>query len=75
MILEEALDDGIIKRNPAAKIKVPEPKRKPPKALSEDEAVRLAGILNEEGPNPLTVAKTLMLHGGLRKGEALGLDW
>ena len=75
MILEEALDDSIIERNPAAKIKVPEPKRKPPKALSEDEAVRLAEILNKEGPNPLTVAITLMLHGGLRKVEALGLDW
>lgn len=43
--------------------------------MSEDEAVRLAEILNEEGPNPLTVAITLMLHGRLRKGEALGLDW
>ena len=75
MILEEALDDGIIERNPAAKIKVPEPKRNPPKALSEEEAARLASILEQKGPNPLTVAIRLMLYGGLRKGEALGLDW
>ena len=75
MILEEALDDGIIERNPAAKIKVPEPKRNPPQALSEDEAARLARILGKKGPNPMTVAIRLMLYGGLRKGEALGLDW
>lgn len=75
MILEEAVNDGILDRNPAAKIKVAEPKRKSPKALSAEEAERLAALLDSEGPTPLTVAIRLMLFGGLRKGEVLGLDW
>lgn len=75
MILEEAVDDGILERNPAAKVKVAEPKRESPKALSAEEAERLASLLDEEGTTPLTVAIRLMLFGGLRKGEALGLDW
>ena len=75
MILEEAVNDGILDRNPAAKIKVAEPKRKSPKALSAEEAERLAALLDGEGPTPLTVAIRLMLFGGLRKGEVLGLDW
>ena len=75
MILEEAVDDGILERDPAAKVKVAEPKRESPKALSAEEAERLASLLDEEGPTPLTVAIRLMLFGGLRKGEALGLDW
>lgn len=75
MILEEAVDDEILARNPAAKIKVAEPKRKSPQPLSEDEAGRLTAIIEEKGATPLTVAIRLMLFGGLRKGEVLGLDW
>lgn len=75
MILEEAVNDEILARNPATKIKVAEPKRKSPKPLSEEEAGRLTTIIKENGITPLTVAIRLMLFGGLRKGEVLGLDW
>lgn len=75
MILAEAVDDEILARNPAAKIKVAEPKRKSPKPLSEEEAGRLTAIIENNGVTPLTAAIRLMLFGGLRKGEVLGLDW
>lgn len=49
MILEEAVNDEILARNPATKIKVAEPKRKSPKPLSEEEAGRLTTIIKENG--------------------------
>ena len=75
MVLESAVDDGILGRNPAARIQMPEPKKKEVKPLSPEEARRLAACLEREGVTPVTVAIRLMLNGALRKGEVLGLTW
>ena len=75
MVLEEATDDGILPRNPAAKVKVPEPKRKTPVSLTPDEAQRMCSLVTKEPLSSLDVAILLMLCGGMRKGEVLGLSW
>lgn len=74
-ILEDAVGDDLLQKNPAAKVKVAEPVRHPPKPLSKSEAMRLVDCLASSGLSSLVVAIWLMLFGGLRRGEALGLTW
>lgn len=74
-ILEDAVGDDLLQKNPATKVKVAEPVRHPPKSLSKSEATRLTACLASSALSSLVVAIRLMLYGGLRRGEALGLTW
>lgn len=74
-ILECAVDDDIIRRNPCKGISMPKPQGRERQALSLEEAQRLSGVLRSSAPSPQIVCTLLMLDCGMRKGEALGLEW
>ena len=74
-VLEHAVDNDLIAKNPCAKIKVPRPECKEREALSAEEASRLLGILLSLKPDAHITATLLMLDTGVRRGEALGLTW
>lgn len=74
-IMQEAVDNELIVRNPCNGIKLPKANVEARQSLSSDEAARLLSCLLHEGQSPGTVCTMLLLECGLRKGEALGLSW
>ena len=70
--LDGAVRDGLLARNPAALIARPGVKRTEARHLSADEVSRL---LKAAADSRHYVAMALIAATGLRKGEALGLDW
>jgi len=76
-VFEEALNLEMIPRNPVApvKVKAPRGREKAGRALEPAEVAALLKAL-EAHPDPRTaMALRLMLNLGLRRGEALGLQW
>ena len=74
-ILQEAVEDGFIERNPCRKISVPRPEGKEREPLSLEEAARFLTCLEDAELDSNIVAAYLMLMTGMRLGEALGLTW
>lgn len=74
-ILQDAVDNEIIDRNPCGPIKLPKPIYKERKPLSAEEASRFLDCLKREGFKPKAVGTTILLQCGLRRGEMLGLSW
>lgn len=74
-VLQEAVDNELIGRNPCNGIKLPKPNVEARQALSAEEAARLLSCLLAEEPSPGIACTLLLLECGLRKGEALGLSW
>lgn len=76
-ILDCAEAENIIAANPCRKLKdkVSCPTSSTRKSLSVDQAIRLAIDLKEAPRNGSIVAVWLALALGLRRGEALGLQW
>lgn len=76
-ILNSAVDDGIIAKNPCNSISVPRPKiQKERESLDKTEAKDLLEVLNEEGDDdPRILAVRIGLATGMRRGEVLGLTW
>ncbi|GAA6747502.1 tyrosine-type recombinase/integrase [Thermus brockianus] len=74
-LFEDALRLEMIVRNPVApvRLKLP-PKRPPGRTLQPEEARALLAAL-DEGGTPIALALRLMLTCGLRRGEAMGLQW
>lgn len=70
--LAVAVRDGILPRNPADNIPGPRMTRTPIEALTPQQAAR---ILEAVAGDPLEALYVLLLGGGLRVGEAVGLDW
>lgn len=73
-VLDHAVRDELIAKNPASNIKVARPYGKERKALSAEEAERLRSILLDS-PSAHSTCVLLMLDTGMRRGEALGLTW
>lgn len=71
-ILKEAVESGIIRRNPAQSVILPKLQRKEMRALDEVEAVELLKKL--EG-SKLYLPTLLAVSTGMRRGEILGLKW
>src|SRR5690606_29897286 len=71
MVLRDAVDLGLIPRNPAAKVKRSF-ERKEARFLTQEE---LARFLTAAQGEPLEDAFILAVHTGLRPGEWLGLSW
>lgn len=71
-VFAAALDDGIIGRNPVARLKPPEGTcgDRKPITLEQVGALTKAAICHSDGLLPL-----LLCYTGLRRGEALGLKW
>lgn len=73
--MNDAIDNGLVGRNPCNGIKLPRAETETRQALSAEEATRLLSCLLEETPSPGIVCTPILLECGLRKGEALGLSW
>lgn len=74
-IMQDALDNELVDRNPCGGIKLPKANVEARQALSSDEASRLLACLLSEKLCPGIICTLLLLECGLRKGEALGLSW
>lgn len=74
-IMNEAIDDELIARNPCDKISVPRPDSAERESLSAQEARRLRDCLTEGPMTAKKVGTLLMLDTGIRRGEMLGLTW
>lgn len=73
-ILSTAVQWQIIMFNPCDRIKPPRTERKEAEYFDETEALRLIECLETE-PIMYRALFTLILHTGMRRGEALGLTW
>lgn len=77
MVLNRAVESGLIERNPVALVKPP--KRKAVKeginALAKPERARLVALLGSMDPCPISVAAMIALHTGMRRGEICALRW
>ena len=74
-ILQEAINDDLITKNPCARISIPRPEPKERDSLTEEEAARLLSILETAPLDSRIIATYIMLMTGMRKGEVLGLTW
>jgi len=80
-IMDEAVTDELIAKNPCATISVPEPKPEERQFLEPEEAVRFLECLLAEDENGVAISDariigTLLLLGtGMRRSEMLGLTW
>ena len=70
--LEKAVQEGVIKQNPASGCKLPPKKSKEMKILTKEEMYRFLIQANEYGLYELFV---LELSTGMRRGEILALQW
>ena len=70
--LEKAVQEGLIKTNPAIGCKLPPKKSREMKVLTQNETVRFLNRAKEEGYYELFL---LELGTGMRRGEILALKW
>ncbi|MDL2325120.1 site-specific integrase [Ruminococcaceae bacterium OttesenSCG-928-A16] len=74
MLLNQALANGLIQRNPALNVKLPKIRPKEMRVLSMEEQHKIESLaLNSENRNAFGVY--LCVSTGLRLGELLGLQW
>lgn len=72
LVIDGAVRDGLIRRNPVAVIKPPSIPAHEARFLSTDEVVRLLDAANGTRYRPVL---TFIAATGVRKGEALALSW
>ena len=73
--LQQAVNDGLIAKNPAMAVKVAQPEYKHRHSLTADEPKAFKHTLLEEEACSHVVATLLLLETGCRRGEVLGLNW
>ena len=73
-ILSTAMEWEEIKSNPCHKVRPPKAERTAPRYLDEAGALKLLEALTKEEPK-YRMATTLLLLTGMRRGEAMGLEW
>lgn len=69
-----AITEGHRKNDPMAQVERIREPRLVPRPLTREEATRLLGAAQRAGGRMATVI-TLMLYGGLRRSEVVGLEW
>lgn len=76
MIFEDALEDGVIKKNPAKSRKLvnPSSKKTVRKALEMEQVMEILSNQDKLDVNERRLMALLMFT-GMRRGEALGLQW
>ena len=74
-ILQDAVDNEIIGRNPCAPVKLPRPTYRERKPLTAEDASRFLARLLEEPLSAKAAGTMLLLQCGLRRGEMLGISW
>jgi integrase len=73
-VLNNAVRDELLTRNPAALVRVPKPRPRKAKPWSVDEVRQFLESARADH-DPLYAAYVLILVHGLRRGEVLGLRW
>lgn len=74
-ILQDAVDDDIIARNPCNGLASPQVDTKEKKPLSKERVAEFRALLDASTPRPSLVGFRLCLFAGLRRGEACDLTW
>ena len=74
-VLQDAVDNELILRNPCTPVKLPKPTYKERTPLTAEEASRFLACLMDEPLSAKAAGTMLLLQCGLRRGEMLGLTW
>lgn len=74
-IMERAVDDGLIDRNPARKVDAPKTPKTTREPLSVDEAARFMRLMLSEPKSGYVAACMIAVATGCRRGEVLALTW
>ncbi len=74
-IMQQAVYDEVIQSNPCARTRSPRVERTEAKFLDDDQAELLLNTIYEKAEHPFDVIIPLILHTGMRRGEACGLEW
>lgn len=74
-ILQEAVRDELIARNPCDDLKAPSIDTEEKKPLTPEKAAEFRALLDAATPRPTLVGFRLMLFAGLRRSEVCGLKW
>ena len=74
-ILQDAVDDEIIAKNPCNGLASPQVDTKEKKPLSKERVAEFRALLDSSTPRPSLVGFRLCLFAGLRRGEACALTW
>ena len=73
-VLEQAMMEGLIPYNPAARVEPPKREKSDPVYYQPEEVSAILSALEEEGEQ-WRMLVLLLLVSGCRRGEALGLKW
>jgi len=74
-ILNEAVEDGVIRKNPAQKVVIPKPVPKEKDYLDVERLRSFQQLLFKQEVSGNIVIAQILLHTGMRPGEAYGLSW
>lgn len=74
-ILQDAVDDEIIAKNPCNGLASPQVDTKEKKPLTKERVAEFRALLDSSAPRPSLVAFRLCLFAGLRRGEVCALTW
>lgn len=74
-ILQDAVDEEIIAKNPCNGLASPQVDTKEKKPLSKERVAEFRALLDASTPRPSLVGFRLCLFAGLRRGEACALTW
>lgn len=74
-IMQQAVYDEVIQSNPCARTRSPRVERTEAKFLDDEQAELLLNTIYDKAEHPFDVIIPLILHTGMRRGEACGLEW
>lgn len=74
-LFSDALDNGYIDRDPAAKLRFPQKIEKPRQSFTEYETQKIITFAMQYRYRRIAVAVLVLLFTGIRRGELLGLKW
>lgn len=74
-LFSAAVDNDLIARDPATKLRVPRIIEKPRESFTEDEVRKIVTFSMDSPRRRIAVAVLVLLFTGMRRGELLGLKW
>ena len=74
-VMQQAGYDEVIQSNPCSRTRSPKVERTEARYLDDEQAELLLKTIYEKAEHPFDVIIPLILHTGMRRGEACGLEW